>query len=93
MPDAQSMLDVIKDRLPKHASLLLSIAFFVSTLIVNATSAKTHFADIQADQGKRISALEDEIRNDLATRREVDDIKASVGRIENKLDAMYPRGK
>jgi hypothetical protein len=92
MPDTQSILDLIKDRLPKHVSLLLSIAFFVSTLLVNVSSSKTHFADIQTEQGKRITALEDEIRNDLATRREVDDVKTTVERIENKLDAIS-RGK
>ncbi len=93
MADTQSMLELIKDKLPKHVSLLLSAAFFVATLIVNMTSAKTHFADIQVEQGKRIAALEDIIRNDLATRREVDDVKTTVERIENKLDAMSPRGK
>ena len=92
MPDTQSILEIVKDRLPKHVSLLLSIAFFVSTLLVNVSASKTHFADIQTEQGKRITALEDEIRNDLATRREVDDVKTTVERIENKLDAIS-RGK
>ena len=92
MPDTQSILEIVKDRLPKHVSLLLSIAFFVSTLLINVSSSKTHFADIQTEQGKRITALEDEIRNDLATRREVDDVKTTVERIENKLDAIS-RGK
>lgn len=87
------MLDLIKDRLPKHVSLLLSAAFFIATLIVNVSSSKTHFADIQTEQGKRISALEDVVRNDIATRREVDEVRATVERIENKLDAMSPRGK
>jgi len=93
LADTQSILEIIKDRLPKHVSLLLSVAFFVATFVVNVTSAKTHFADIQTEQGKRISALEDEIRNDLATRREVNDVKTTVERIENKLDAMSTRGK
>lgn len=88
MPDTQSILEIVKDRLPKHVSLLLSIAFFVSTLLINVSSSKTHFADIQTEQGKRITALEDEIRNDLATRREVDDVKTTVERIENKLDSL-----
>ena len=91
MPDTQPIFDLIKDRLPKHVSLLLSIAFFVATMLINVSSSKTHFADIQAEQGKRIAALEDEIRNDIATRREVDDVKVTVERIENKLDAI--RGK
>jgi len=93
MPDTQTLLELVKDRLPRHVSLLLSVAFFAATMIVNVTSQKTHAADIQSEQGKRISALEDEIRNDLATRREVNDVKITVERIENKLDAMSPRGK
>jgi len=88
MPDTQTMLELIKDRLPKHVSLLISVAFFAATLIVNVTSSKTHFADIQSEQGKRISALEDVVRNDIATRREVDDVKTTVERIENKLDSL-----
>lgn len=86
MADAQSFLTLLKDRLPKHVSLLLSGGFFVATLLVNVAVQKTHYADIQAQQARRISALEQTIKRDLATRREVDDVKATVERIEDKLD-------
>jgi hypothetical protein len=86
MPDTQTLFAAVKDKLPKHVSLILSALFFVGTLLTNAAIQKTHYADQLQDQGARIAALEQTIKNDLATRREVDEVKATVIRIEDKLD-------
>jgi hypothetical protein len=45
-------------------------------------------ADVQAQQEKRLDSIEAQIRNDLATRREVDEVKSTVNRIEDKLDRV-----
>ena len=72
--------------LPKSASTILSAAFFVATLLVNYGATRTHISDVQAQQEKRLDNIEAQIKNDLATRREVDEVKATVNRIEDKLD-------
>lgn len=71
-------------------SALLSGVFFAATMLVNIGSAKTHNADVQAQHEKRIGALEESLKNDMATRREVQEFKTDTNirliRIENKLD-------
>ena len=79
-------LEAVKGFLPKSWSVILSGAFFIGTMLVGFASNKTHIADVQSQQEKRLTALEDAVKNDLATRREVDDVKATVNRIEDKLD-------
>ena len=85
-----SFLDTAKNRLPRWASVILSGAFFGATLLVNYGASKTKIADIQAQQEKRLSTLEDTVRTDLATRRELQDFKGDaterLNRIEDKLD-------
>lgn len=87
---AVSFLESVKDKLPKMVSILLSAAFFAGTLIINVTSKSAHFVEVQAQQEKRISDLEGQVKNDLATRREMQDFKgdatARLNRIEDKLD-------
>lgn len=82
---ATSFINSLKDRLPKWGSIALSAAFFGATLIVNVTANKTHIADVQAQQDKRITNLEEAVKNDLATRREVDDVKTDVREIKGML--------
>lgn len=88
MPDTQTLFAAVKDRLPKHVSLILSVLFFIGTMFVNVAVQKTHYADQLLDQGARITALESIVKNDLATRREVDEVKATVIRIETKIDSL-----
>jgi hypothetical protein len=65
---AQNLVDSLKGpRLPKWGSPLLYAAFLLGTMVINYTANHTHAADVQAQQEKRISALE----NDSATRTEV----------------------
>lgn len=71
-------------------SAVLSGLFFAGTMLVNFGSSKTHNADIQAQQEKRITVLEEVVKTDLATRRELQEFKSESNvrliRIENKLD-------
>jgi len=86
MSDSASFLEVAKEGLGKRASMLIAGAFFVANLLVSITANHTRFADDLAQQDKRISTLEESVKNDLVTRREVDDVKSTVVRIEDKLD-------
>src|SRR6185369_1607566 len=96
---AASFLESIKDKLPKMAGVLLSAAFFAGTIIVNVTSKSTHFVEVQAEQEKRISSLESQVKNDLATRNELKEFKGDaterLNRIEDKLDRelLFHRGR
>jgi len=80
------MTDKFVKFIPKSTSTILSATFFVATLLVNYGASRTHISDVQAQQEKRLDAIEAQIKNDLATRREVDEVKATVNRIEDKLD-------
>jgi hypothetical protein len=89
MPNGDShFLEALKGRWPKTASAVLSALFFVATVLVNYSASRTHVSDVLAQQEKRLDNIEAQIRNDLATRREVDEVKAVVGRIEDKLDRV-----
>jgi len=83
---ASELTDKIVKFIPKSTSTILSATFFVATLLVNYGASRTHISDVQAQQEKRLDAIEAQIKNDLATRREVDEVKATVNRIEDKLD-------
>ena len=86
------MTDKILKLIPKNTSTILSAAFFVATLLVNYGASRTHISDVQAQQEKRLDSIEAQIKNDLATRREVDEVKTTVYRIEDKIDrALSPK--
>jgi hypothetical protein len=73
----------MKTNLPGIVSAVLSGIFFLGTWLVNSGGKSQHNLDVQADQERRLELLE----KDTATRREVDAVKQTVDRIENKLDA------
>lgn len=83
---AQDLTEKILKLVPKNTSTILSAMFFLATLLVNYGASRTHISDVQAQQEKRLDAIEAQIKNDLATRREVDEVKSTVNRIEDKLD-------
>ena len=83
---AHELTEKILKLIPRNTSTLLSAMFFVATLLVNYGASRTHISDVQAQQEKRLDAIEAQIKNDLATRREVDEVKFTVNRIEDKLD-------
>jgi hypothetical protein len=88
-----NFFDLIRDKLPKHKSWLLSAAFFAATLICNIAAQKTHFMDVQNEQEKRITALE----NQMATREELKEFKqdatSRLDRIESKVDSILTHRK
>jgi hypothetical protein len=77
----------------KENSGKIGIALAVLTLAWSSISAyvesSTHLQDVQTQQEKRITDLESQVRNDLATRREIQEFKADTisrfDRIENML--------
>ena len=77
----------------KENSGKIGLALAVITLAWSSISAyvasSTHLQDVQAQQERRIADLEWQVRNDLATRREIQDFKADTvarfDRIENLL--------
>ncbi|HEY6250750.1 MAG TPA: hypothetical protein VI685_12385 [Candidatus Angelobacter sp.] len=85
---AQDLTEKILKLIPKSTSTILSAMFFVATLLVNYGASRTHISDVQAQQEKRLDSIEAQIKNDLATRREVDEVKSTVNRIEDKLDKV-----
>jgi len=70
--------------------VLLAVLTLVWSSISSYVGSNTRLQDIQAQQEKRISDLEIQVRNDVATRREIEDLKsettARFDRVENKLD-------
>src|SRR5215469_16360611 len=85
---AQDLAPKLFKLVPKSTSTILSAMFFVATLLVNYGASRTHISDVQAQQEKRLDSIEVQIKNDLATRREVDEVKSTVNRIEDKLDQV-----
>jgi hypothetical protein len=74
------------DHLRPHVGGLLS---FVGTMVMAAVvwfggykSSSQHAQDVAQDHERRLELLE----NSSATRREMDEVKHTVDRIENKLD-------
>jgi len=85
---AQELAEKLLRLIPKSTSTILSAMFFVATLLVNYGASRTHISDVQTQQEKRLDSIEAQIKNDLATRREVDEVKSTVNRIEDKLDRV-----
>ena len=80
--DRAGWLHPVKGHLHSYLSLALTILLFSATLISNYSSRRTHSEDVQRDLERRLALLE----KDAATRREVEEVKKTVDRIENKLD-------
>lgn len=88
MTHMDKFLNSLKERSGK-IGILIAVLTLAWSSISGYVESNTHFEDIQAQQEKRIADLEGEVRNDLATRREIQDLKAETGarldRIENLL--------
>jgi hypothetical protein len=91
MPDTQGLFSAISDKLPKHWSLILSAVLAIGTLGGNYAIQKTHLADQLAEQGSRITTLESIVKDDLATRRELDQVQTTLQRVEDKLDSALQK--
>jgi hypothetical protein len=84
----EKLLNTLKQR-SGRIGILIAVLTLGWSSISGYVESTTRLQDIQAQQEKRISDLENQVRNDLATRREIEDFKAEAGarfdRIENML--------
>lgn len=82
------MLNSLRENSGK-IGLVLAILTLAWSSISAYVESSTHLKDVQAQQERRIADLEWEVRNDLATRREIEDLKSETSarfdRIENLL--------
>ena len=73
----------------------IGLALAILTLAWSSISAyvesSTHLKDVQAQQERRISDLEWEVRNDLATRREIEDFKADTSARFDRIESLLTR--
>lgn len=69
MADA-SFLDSLKDKLPK-GSTIISAVFLVATMLVQWGGKNQHFADVQAQQEKRLTDVESQVQHELVTKEAV----------------------
>ncbi|HLJ25326.1 MAG TPA: hypothetical protein VKY85_01300 [Candidatus Angelobacter sp.] len=83
----------LKNKLPKGASLGALLASLLLTClngVMNFAATRTHFADVQQEQERRLTAVEATVKNDFVTRNQLTDFKADatkrLDRIEEKLD-------
>lgn len=79
---AQSFLSNVKENLPKHLGVVMAVLMAAFSLASSYAAKNTHVEDVQKDQERRLEVLEKESAN----RRELDEVKKTVERIENKLD-------
>jgi peptidoglycan hydrolase CwlO-like protein len=77
-----TFITAIKENLPKQFGVVAAVIMAGFSLASNYASNNTHLQDLQKDQERRIELLE----KDSATRREMDEVKKTVDRIESKLD-------
>jgi hypothetical protein len=91
MADTQGLFSAISEKLPKHWSLILTLIFTLGTIGSNWASNHTHTADQIASQGERIATLEKIVRDDLATRHELDLVQSTLERVESKVDDLRKR--
>jgi hypothetical protein len=73
----------------------IGMALAVLTLAWSSISAyvssSTHLEDVQAQQERRIADLESQVRNDLATRREIQDFKAETVSRFDRIEGLLTR--
>ncbi len=80
---SQNLIDFLKENLSSKLGIILAIVMAGLSFVNQYSSRNTRIDDLQKDQERRLELLE----KDAVTRREVDAVKATVDRIENKLDS------
>ena len=71
--------------------LVLAILTLAWSSISAYVESSTHLKDVQAQQERRIADLEWEVRNDLATRREIEDFKAETSARFDRIESLLTR--
>jgi multidrug resistance efflux pump len=80
---SQNVIDFLKENLSSKLGIILAIVMAGLSFVNQYSSRNTRIDDLQKDQERRLELLE----RDAVTRREVDAVKVTVDRIENKLDS------
>jgi len=80
---SQNLIDFLKENLSSKLGIILAMVMAGLSFVNQYSSRNTRIDDLQKDQERRLELLE----KDAVTRREVDAVKATVDRIENKLDS------
>jgi outer membrane murein-binding lipoprotein Lpp len=81
-----AILSHFKGHTPSYLSFLGSLVLAAVVGFGNLRAGQTHSTDEIQQLKTDVAELKKQIANDMATRREVDDVKATVIRIEDKLD-------
>ena len=73
----------------------IGLALAILTLAWSSISAyvesSTHLKDVQAQQERRIADLEWQVRNDVATRREIEDLKSETSARFDRIESLLTR--
>lgn len=84
----EKLIHSLKEKSGK-IGILIAVLTLAWSSISSYVESNTHLQDIQTQQEKRITDLETQVRNDLATRREIESLKietsSRLDRIENLL--------
>ena len=80
---SQSVIDFLKENISSKLGIILAMVMAGLSFVNQYSSHNAHIEDLQKDLERRLELLE----KDAVTRREVDAVKATVDRIENKLDS------
>ena len=88
----QKLLNALKEK-SGRIGLLIAVLTLAWSSIGGYVESSTHLKDIQAQQEKRLTDLESQVRNDLATRREIEDVNTRLDRIEDLLVRELERQK
>ena len=80
---SHNVIDFLKENLSSKLGIILAMVMAGLSFVNQYSSRNTRIDDLQKDQERRLELLE----KDAVTRREVDAVKATVDRIENKLDS------
>ncbi len=79
----QNVMGSLKEGLSGKLGVALAIIMAGLSFVNQYSSHNTRIEDLQKDLERRLELLE----KDAVTRREVDAVKTTVDRIENKLDS------
>jgi hypothetical protein len=71
--------------------ILIAVLTLAWSSIGGYVQSNTHLQDVQAQQEKRLLDLESQVRNDLATRREIEELKADTGARLDRIEDLLLR--
>ena len=86
----QRFLNTLKEK-SGRIGILLAVLTLAWSSIGGYVESNTHLKDVQAQQEKRLGDMESEVRNDLATRREIEELKADTGARLNRIEDLLLR--